>query len=163
MAAAGESRRRLLDVLAPVVADLGFDLEDVQVSTVGRRSIVRVVVDSDDGVDLDAVADVSHAVSEVLDSDGGEGFSGPYVLEVSSPGVDRPLTETRHWRRAAGRLVQVPIDGEAVTGRVVGADARGLELDVGGAARTVQWSSLGAGRVQIEFNRRPSESEEGGD
>ena len=106
---AGQTREHLLDVLAPVVAATGYDLEDVTVTSAGRRSLVRVIVDADGGVDLDAVAEVSRVVSEALDgdADGGAAFAGPYVLEVSSPGVDRPLTEPRHWRRAIGRLVQV--------------------------------------------------------
>ena len=104
------AREHLLELLAPVVADTGYDLEDVTVTSAGRRSLVRVIVDADGGVDLDAVADVSRAVSDALDADAATpDFAGPYVLEVSSPGVDRPLTEPRHWRRAVGRLVQVQI------------------------------------------------------
>ncbi len=99
------ARADLLDLLAPVVAAAGYDLEDVTVTAAGRRSLVRVIVDADEGVDLDGVADVSRAVSNALDD--GDAFAGPFVLEVSSPGVDRPLTEPRHWRRARGRLVTV--------------------------------------------------------
>jgi ribosome maturation factor RimP len=153
MPAASESRRHLLQVLTPVVSGLQLDLEDVNVSVVGRRSVVRVIVDGDPGVDLDAVADVSRAVSEALDADAGDGFAGPYVLEVSSPGVDRPLTEPRHWRRAAGRLVTAPVDGLPITGRVLSADGNGIAFEIDGATRIVPWSSLGAGKVQVEFNR----------
>lgn len=159
MAAARDSRH-LLDRLTPVVARLGLDLEDVTVSVVGRRSVVRVIVDGDDGVDLDAVADVSRAISEQLDADDADGFTGPYVLEVSSPGVDRPLTEPRHWRRAAGRLVLVPVDGEPVTARVSGVADDGVQLDVDGTSRTVGWSSLGAGKVQVEFSRHSEDEED---
>jgi ribosome maturation factor RimP len=153
--AGGPVREHLLAVLAPVVGATGHDLEDVTVTSAGRRSLVRVVVDADGGVDLDAVADVSRAVSEALDDDaeGGAAFAGPYVLEVTSPGVDRPLTEERHWRRAQGRLVQVPVGDQTVTGRVVGIDEAGVTLDVAGTKREVVWPDLGRGRVQIEFNR----------
>jgi ribosome maturation factor RimP len=163
MPAASESRRHLLDLLAPVVSALGLDLEDVNVSVVGRRSVVRVIVDGDQGVDLDAVADVSRAVSEVLDADAGDGFSGPFVLEVSSPGVDRPLTEHRHWRRSVGRLVLVAVDGNPVTGRVTSAGEAGIALDLDGVTRHAPWGSLGAGKVQVEFNRpgRPIDTETG--
>ncbi len=153
MPAASDSRRHLLEVLAPVVARLELDLEDVSVSAVGRRSIVRVIVDGDDGVDLDAVAEVSRAVSEALDTESGVGFTGPYVLEVSSPGVDRPLTEQRHWRRAIGRLVVVPVAGQPITGRVTKTSAAGVTLDVNGSGQDLSWSSLGAGKVQIEFTK----------
>ena len=94
-------------------------------------------------------------MSEALDddADGGAAFAGPYVLEVSSPGVDRPLTEPRHWRRAHGRLVQVPVADKPVTGRVVETDDDGVTLDVDGARREIAWGELGRGRVQVEFNR----------
>jgi ribosome maturation factor RimP len=153
-------REHLLDVLEPVVAATGYDLEDVKVSSAGRRSVVRVIVDSDSGVDLDAVADVSRAVSAALDDDtpGGAAFAGPYVLEVSSPGVDRPLTEPRHWRRARGRLVAVTHGDRQLTGRVVAADDTTVTLDVAGSAERIPLAELGPGRVQVEFGR-PSESE----
>ena len=75
------------------------------------------------------------------------------MLEVSSPGVDRPLTEQRHWRRAQGRLVQVQVAEKSVTGRIVDTDANGVTLDVDGARREIAWDDLGRGRVQVEFNR----------
>ncbi|HEY2271818.1 MAG TPA: ribosome maturation factor RimP [Jatrophihabitantaceae bacterium] len=152
---AGQARDHLLEVLTPVVASTGRDLEDVTVTSAGRRSLVRVIVDADGGVDLDAVAEVSRVVSDALDgdSDGGAAFAGPYVLEVSSPGIDRPLTEQRHWRRAEGRLVQVPVGDQTLTGRIVRTDGHGVTLDVDGAAREIAWGELGRGRVQVEFNR----------
>jgi ribosome maturation factor RimP len=157
-AQANAAAQHLLEVLAPVVADTGYDLEDVTVTSAGRRSLVRVVVDADGGVDLDAIADVSRVVSDAMDADapGGPAFAGPYVLEVTSPGVDRPLTEPRHWRRAVGRLVQVRVggsDGETVTGRVQAAEGAGVAVDIDGTTREIAWSELGAGKVQIEFNR----------
>jgi ribosome maturation factor RimP len=149
--ATAQAREHLLEVLAPVVTATGHDLDDVTVTSAGRRSLVRVIVDADDGVDLDAIADVSRAVSDALDSDspGGAAFAGPYVLEVSSPGVDRPLTEPRHWRRSIGRLV---VAGP-ITGRVVGADDAGVTFDVDGSEKVVPYDDLSAGRVQVEFGR----------
>jgi ribosome maturation factor RimP len=157
--AIAQAREHLMEVLAPVVAETGYDLEDVTVTSAGRRSLVRVIVDADGGVDLDAVAEVSRVVSDTLDSDtpGGPAFSGPYVLEVSSPGVDRPLTEPRHWRRAVGRLVQVTVGEQQLTGRVTAADDSGVTLEVDGAPREFGWHELGKGKVQIEFNRSGEE------
>jgi ribosome maturation factor RimP len=150
-------RARLLDLLAPVVGTTGHDLEDVAVSQAGRRSVVRVVVDKDGGVSLDDVAEVSRVVSEALDgletSDPGL-LSGSYVLEVSSPGVDRPLTEPRHWRRNVGRLVRASLaDGSAVTGRLTEAGADGVVLEVDGSPRSLGHDQLVKGAVQIEFSR----------
>lgn len=150
---AAVSRQRVHDALQPVVAAAGYDLEDVSVTAAGRRSVVRVIVDRDGGVDLDDVADVSRAVSSELDRADVMGES-PYVLEVSSPGVDRPLTEPRHWRRAAGRLVRVTVtESGQLTGRVTEADDDKVTLDVDGDPRTFGYADLGPGHVQVEFAR----------
>jgi ribosome maturation factor RimP len=97
-------------LLEPVVRAAGLDLESVRVGSAGRRRLLRVVVDADGGVDLDNIALVSREASARLDDTGAMG-EAPYTLEVSSPGVDRPLTQPRHWRRAVGRLVRVPVSG----------------------------------------------------
>jgi ribosome maturation factor RimP len=159
---------RLTGWIEPVVAGAGYDLEDLVVTPAGRRSVVRVVVDRDRGVTLDDIAEVSRAVSEVLDAnDDGMGRT-PYVLEVTSPGVDRPLTEPRHWRRNTGRLVTVTVGPtgrtEEITGRVTAVGDAGVDLAVEAkgkpgakkrppTARSVPWAELGPGRVQVEFGR----------
>jgi ribosome maturation factor RimP len=163
----GKAREHLLELLAPVVADAGYDLEDVSVTSAGRRSLVRVTVDADGGIDLDAVAVVSRLVSDALDADANDpasprALAGAYVLEVSSPGVDRPLTEPRHWRRSIGRLVRVDADGRPLAGRIADVTDAGVSLDVDGRAREIAWSDLGAGRVQVEFNR-PGDGPDAGD
>ncbi|MCD0453625.1 ribosome maturation factor RimP [Actinocorallia sp. API 0066] len=146
----------LVELLEPVVGASGHDLEDVAVSQAGRRRVVRVVVDADGGVSLDDIAVVSRAVSAALDETDVLGGS-PYVLEVTSPGVDRPLTEPRHWRRAAGRLVRAPLTtaegGAPVEGRVLGADDREVRIEVAGQERAFALADLGPGRVQVEFRR----------
>jgi ribosome maturation factor RimP len=161
-ASAAQARAHLLDLLGPVVTGAGYDLEDVNVTAAGRRSLVRVTVDADGGIDLDAVAVVSRLVSDALDADAEDpksprALAGAYVLEVSSPGVERPLTEPRHWRRASGRLVQTEVGGRVVTGRVLDCTDTGVTLEVAGAARAVAWADLGRGRVQVEFNRAEEE------
>jgi ribosome maturation factor RimP len=155
MASGAAQRERLATAIGPAVAAAGCDLEQVSISPAGRRTVVRVVVDADAGVSLDEVAEVSRAVSEVLDARDTELFGDtPYVLEVTSPGVDRPLTEPRHWRRALGRLVEVPVAGTPTRARVVAADDAGVELaDEAGARSRHGWSELGHGKVQVEFGR----------
>jgi len=144
--------QQLHDLLDPVVTAAGYELVDLTVTAAGRRSLVRVTVDTDDGIDLDGVAVVSRVISGALD-ERDAAFAGPYVLEVSSPGVDRPLTEPRHWRRAVGRLVSVPIDGgEPVTGRVLAADQDVLTIEVADAEQSYRWASVGTGRMQVEFS-----------
>jgi ribosome maturation factor RimP len=147
--------KRIAELIEPVIAKVGMDLESVRVTVAGKRRLLRIVVDSDHGVSLDDAADVSREVSAVLDAGNALG-DVPYTLEVSSPGVDRPLTEPRHWRRAAGRLVKVKVTGQgAVEGRVIAADADGVTLDLAGSERQLGYGELGAGSVQIEFGRIP--------
>ena len=151
---------RIADVIHPVIAAAGMDLESVRVSAAGRRRVLRVVVDSDRGVSLDDAAVISRQLSAVLDTAPVMG-DFPYTLEVSSPGVDRPLTDPRHWRRAVGRLVRVPVtdagDGGTISGRVVAADADGVTLDVEGDRRRLGYAALGAGAVQVEFGHPHTE------
>jgi len=155
--------RRVAALLEPLVEQSGHVLEAVTITPAGRRRVVRVVVDlpaeRTDGLDLDAVALVSRDVADALDGPEGTHVLGgsPYVLEVTSPGVDRPLTERRHWSRARGRLVTVPVGaadgGGTLTGRVGSVADDGVVLTTDGVLRTVAWASLGAGRVQVELNR----------
>lgn len=158
-------RERIRAVVEPVATEHGYDVEELKVSRAGRRTLVRVLVDRDGGVDLDAVAEVSRTLSKALDaaeSADGPFASGSYTLEVSSPGVDRPLTLPRHWRRNVGRLVSVSLGDEKVTGRVLAADDRGVELDLAGGPRTVTYGELGSGRVQLEFSRSSGKKERQG-
>ncbi len=166
---------RLAEWIEPVVADAGYDLEELVVTPAGRRCVVRVGVDRDQGVTLDDIAEVSRAVSEVLDrNDDGMGRT-PYVLEVTSPGVDRPLTEPRHWRRNTGRLVTVAAGPaaarEEVTGRITAVGDTGVDLAVEARGkpgakkraptpRHVPWAQLGPGRVQVEFGRADAADED---
>lgn len=146
---------KLADFIRPVVTAAGLDLESVQVKVVGKRRQLIVTVDSDSGVSHDDLDRVSRNVSELLDAGDALG-EAPYTLEVSSPGVDRPLTEPKHWRRARGRLVRVKAAGEgSVEGRVLAADADGVTLGLAGGERRFTYPDLGAGSVQVEFGRIP--------
>ena len=150
---AAVSTQKVYDALSPVVSAAGYDLEDVSVTAAGRRSVVRIVVDRDGGVDLDAVADVSRTVSAALDESDVMGTAS-YVLEVTSPGVDRPLTQPRHWRRAKGRLVSVAVaDAGTVRGRVRDADESEVVLEINGGVERFAVDRLGPGHVQVEFAR----------
>ncbi len=148
----------LMEILRGPVESCGVVLEDVSSTAAGRRSVVRVVVDlpaeAEGELGLDRVAELSRTVSEVLDGPGGEAVLGqaPYVLEVTTPGVDRPLTERRHWSRARGRVVEVtPVGGEPLRGRVESVGEHGVVID----GTTTAWASLdGApGKVQVEMSR----------
>lgn len=143
----------LLDLLTSPLRQRGVDVEDVEVSSAGRRKLVRVLVDKDGGVTLDDIAEVTTVVSDLLDSSDVLD-DAPYTLEVTSPGVDRPLTEPRHWRRNRDRLVVVQLaDGESCTGRIVDVGDTAATLDVDGTQRSIRYADVTKARVEIEFNR----------
>lgn len=164
-----ELSAELATLLTPVVANLGLDLEDVEILPAGRRKLVRVLVDKDGGVDLDAVAEASQAISDALDEANPMGETA-YVLEVSSPGVDRPLTQERHWRRNVDRLVKVSMKQETgseatkksghqtFTGRVKSVNTDDpnqatITLDVDGKEETINLNDVARAVVQVEFGR----------
>ncbi|HEY0902627.1 MAG TPA: ribosome maturation factor RimP [Marmoricola sp.] len=149
----GDIRSRLAELLAGPIGALGLDLEAVDLSKAGKRSVLRVAVDKDGGVDLDDIAAATGEVSRVLDESDAMGTS-PYTLEVSSPGVDRPLTLPRHWRRNAGHLVKAALtDGAEVTGRITEADESGADVEVDGTPRRLEYAEVARAKVQIEFKR----------
>jgi ribosome maturation factor RimP len=147
----------LPDLLRSPLAETGLDLEGVEVSTAGRRRVVRVLVDRDGGVSLDDLAAATTVVGDRLEQSNPLGDS-PYTLEVTSPGIDRPLTAPRHWRRNIDRLVAVSlVDGATLTGRIVGAADDTATLDVDDVTQEIRYDDVATARVQIEFNRpRPS-------
>lgn len=143
----------LLGVLGQPLATQGYDLEAVEVSQAGRRSLVRVLVDTADGVTLDGIADATHVVSGVLDSTDVLG-EHPYTLEVTSPGIDRPLTVPRHWRRNVDRLVKVvPRDGDEFTGRIRSSHESAAQVETDAGVREVAYADITSARIQVEFNR----------
>ena len=148
-------------VIAPAIAALGLDLEECRVKLVGRRKLVKVIVDGDDGVNLDAIADVSRAIDILIEESGVLG-NADWTLEVTSPGIDRPLTLPRHWRRNVGRLVQVHLaDGRDALGRILEFDEEtgALLLQVKGANRKFNTNDIAKALVQVEFNRKIADSE----
>ncbi|GAA4900417.1 ribosome maturation factor RimP [Stackebrandtia albiflava] len=158
-------RDRVRAVVESTLADEGYDLEELKVSQAGRRTLVRVLVGRDGPTDLDAIAAVSRSLSKALDEaeeTGGPFAAGSYTLEVSSPGVDRPLKLPRHWRRNIGRLVEVPVGDETVTGRIEATDETTVTLRTTDGARTVAYGELGAGRIQLEFSRPAGDDEKEG-
>jgi ribosome maturation factor RimP len=146
-------RDQLRNVVEPVCAAHGFDLEALEVAPAGRRRKVNVVIDADDGVDLDRCAELSRSISAALDATNVLG-DDPYTLEVSSPGVSRPLRFPRHWRRNTGRLARVVLaEGGELVARIETADESGVVLDVDGSARRLPYDAISTARVQVEFRR----------
>ena len=150
---ASDTRDRLADHLSRPISTLGLDLEAVDLTAAGKRRVLRIAIDKDGGVTMDDIADATREVSRVLDETDAMGAQ-PYTLEVSSPGVDRPLTLPRHWRRNAGRLVKVtPTEGDAVLGRITTTDDDGAVLEVEGSEHRVEYAAVKRAKVQIEFTK----------
>ncbi len=150
---ASDPESLLREVIEPLVTAEGLDLEALDVSLVGRRRQVRVIVDADGGVDLDRCADLSRVVSAELDANDDLVGAGAYTLEVSSRGVSSPLTRPRHWRRNVGRLVRVVSGDGEVTGRIRSADDEAAVLDVEGGERVVDYDDVKKAKIQVEFRR----------
>ncbi|WP_040751735.1 ribosome maturation factor RimP [Phycicoccus elongatus] len=167
---------RLTPVLDAALDGTGLLLDAVTVSPAGKRRVVRVVVDHvlpDEGItdwptdplSLDEVADVTHAINAALDAGDVMG-EAPYTLEVTSPGVTRPLTERRHFRRNVGRLICIVGAGEIVTGRLLRVTDDALTLHVAGTKKApphdveLALGDVGRGEVQIEFNRKDAAGDE---
>ncbi|HEY5836687.1 ribosome maturation factor RimP [Streptomyces sp.] len=156
---------RLRALLEPLVAKAGLELEEVKVSAAGNRRQLLVVVDADEGVHLDTLAEVSREFSQALDASDAMG-DAEYLLEVTSPGTDRPLTEPRHFRRNTGRLVKLQLKerGELIA-RIMTVDDSGLDLEVPGVKgrkpkpARADFAEIARARVEIEFNRKAGEDQ----
>ncbi|MGR4852836.1 ribosome maturation factor RimP [Streptomyces sp. LARHCF252] len=157
---------RLRELLEPLVSSQGLDLEEIEVDSVGRKRVLRVVVDSDTGADLDQIADVSRALSAKLDESDAMG-EGEYTLEVGTPGAERLLTEHRHYVRATDRLVKFQLaEGGELIARILKVDDDGVDTEIPGVkgrkptARRLAFDDIVRARVQVEFSRKDNKKEE---
>lgn len=151
------------DLISPAVTEAGFFLEEVQIATPGSHRIVTCVVDGPTPLNLDQVTVASRLISELLDT---AEFMGetPFTLEVTSPGVDRPLTQPRHWTKNLTRLIKVTLnDGATITGRLTEfneSDATLVENIKGRIKEhTVAFADIKRAVVEIEFNRKDASDE----
>ncbi|MDQ3484400.1 MAG: ribosome maturation factor RimP [Actinomycetota bacterium] len=151
--------QRIEEELVDPLSALGLDTESVEITPAGKRRVLRIAVDQDGGVTLDEVAEAAREVDRVLEASDVMG-EHPYTLEVTSRGVDRPLTLPRHWRRNADRLVKVTLtDGSVEAGRITSSDDTGATLDVSGTNRHIAYANVTKALVQVEFNRKKSPTE----
>jgi ribosome maturation factor RimP len=145
----------LTELLNPAVTRAGFILEDVTVTPVGKRRLVSVVVDCENrNPSLDEVTVVSKEVSSILDSYSLMGDIS-FTLEVTTPGVDRPLTELRHWRKNVGRLVKItPVTGEKYVAHIIAINPRDVVLESQGKEINVPFADITRAQIEVEFNRK---------
>ncbi|MET0953897.1 MAG: ribosome maturation factor RimP [Aeromicrobium sp.] len=137
------------------VSSLGLDLEALELTPAGRKRVLLVAVDRDGGVGIDDITDATRAIAEVLDSTDVMGAE-PYTLEVTSRGVDRPLTLPRHWRRNEGRLVRLRLvaDDSSVDGRIAGSDDEGVDIAGRAGVTRYAYTDITSALVQVELNRK---------
>lgn len=148
----------ITDLISPAVTEAGFFLEEVLIASPGSHRIVTCVVDGPTPLNLDQVTVASRVISELLDT---AEFMGetPFTLEVTSPGVDRPLTQPRHWTKNLTRLIKVTLsDGASITGRLTEFDEVNAKLveNIKGRIKehTVAFADIKRAVVEIEFNRK---------
>ena len=149
---------QISELVTPAVREQGFYLEDVHVATPGSHRIVTCIVDGDSALNLDQVTSVSRIISELLDE---ATFMGetPFTLEVTSPGVDRPLTAPRHFAKNVDRLLKViKVDGSEVTGRMLSNSDNDVTLTVTVKKEmreeVIALADIKRAVVEIEFNRK---------
>lgn len=143
----------LQELLAPVVAASGLELDSVTRTRSDAMPLLRVVVEAPigaAGIDSDTLADVSRAVSKAMDA--ADPIDGEYLLEVSTPGAERELTKVGHWKRQVGRLVRVKLRaGGYVSGRVIDAGETSATIDVDGEATTIDYQDMRKARSRVDF------------
>jgi ribosome maturation factor RimP len=149
---------KITELVQPAVEKAGFFLEDVHVVSPGKHRIVTCIVDGQTPLNLDQVTSVSRDISELLDAADFMDDSA-FTLEVTSPGVDRPLTLARHWHKNLNRLVKVvKQDGSVVNGRITSVEDSQVLLteDIKGKTKehTVIFADIKRATVEIEFNRK---------
>ena len=145
----------LTELLTPAVTQAGFVLEEVTVTPVGKRRLVAVVVDCEDrNPSLDEVTIVSKEVSAILDNHTQMGEM-PFTLEVTTPGIDRPLTQGRHWKKNVGRLVKItPKTGEKYIGRIASVNDNAVTIEIKGKESEISFAEISRAQIEVEFNRK---------
>jgi ribosome maturation factor RimP len=149
------SQTQVIALLGGEFARAGYEIEDVVIDTRVRPPRITVIADGDSPLDLDTIATLSRSASALLDS--ADNITDRYLLEVSSPGVDRPLTSEKHFRRARGRKVEIALsDGSQLTGRVGETREAAVALVVRGGrdwtVREIPLAQITKAVVQVEFS-----------
>ena len=145
------TREDIFDKIGPLVKQFNFELEDVILKSAGKNTIVQVLVDKDTGISLDEVANLSTKLSDFFD----ENLlmaNKTYTLDVGSPGIDRPLTKLRHWKKNQDRLVKIHSKSNVFEGRIKKVEELEVQLEIKGKLQSFQYSDIDKAIIQVEFN-----------
>ena len=142
-------KEEIIAAITPALEALGFYLEDVTITSAGRRSMLTVIVDGDTHLSLDQVTSATKGISEIVEGIQSLGQT-PFTLEVTSPGLDRPLTKPRHWRKNIDRLVKIVLlDGKEVKGRIKAASELSATVD----ESEIKLSDVKRASLEVEFKQ----------
>jgi ribosome maturation factor RimP len=143
------NKEQVLAVITPAIESLGFYIEDITITSAGKRSMLTVIVDGDTHLSLDQVTVATKAISEIVENLPTLG-NNPFTLEVTSPGLDRPLTKPRHWRKNQDRLIKIILnDGKEVTGRIKDSTESSVTVD----EQVINFADIKRATLEIEFKK----------
>ena len=145
------TREDIFDKISPLVHKFDFELEDVILKSAGKNTIVQVLVDKDSGISLDEVASLSTKLSDFFDENSLMG-NMIYTLDVGSPGIDRPLTKLRHWKKNLDRIVKINSKSNVFEGRIKKVEETEVQIEIKGKLQSFQYSDISKAIIQVEFN-----------
>ena len=143
------NKEQVLAVITPAIESLGFYIEDITITSAGKRSMLTVIVDGDTHLSLDQVTVATKAISEIVENLPTLG-NNPFTLEVTSPGLDRPLTKPRHWRKNQDRLIKIVLtDGKEVSGRIKDSTETSVTVD----DQVINFADIKRATLEVEFKK----------
>jgi ribosome maturation factor RimP len=143
------NKEQVLAVITPAIESLGFYVEDITITSAGKRSMLTVIVDGDTHLSLDQVTVATKAISEIVENLPTLG-NNPFTLEVTSPGLDRPLTKPRHWRKNQDRLIKIVLnDGKEKMGRIKDSTESSVTVD----EQVINFADIKRATLEVEFKK----------
>jgi len=143
------NKEQVLAVITPAIESLGFYIEDITITSAGKRSMLTVIVDGDTHLSLDQVTVATKAISEIVENLPTLG-NNPFTLEVTSPGLDRPLTKPRHWHKNKDRLIKIVLtDGKEIMGRIKDSTEASVTVD----DQTIIFADIKRATLEVEFKK----------
>jgi ribosome maturation factor RimP len=143
------NKEQVAAAITPAIESLGFYVEDIAITSAGKRSMLTVIVDGDTHLSLDQVTVATKAISEIVENLPTLG-NNPFTLEVTSPGLDRPLTKPRHWQKNKDRLIKIILnDGKEITGRIKDSTQTAVTVD----EQVINLADMKRATLEIEFKQ----------
>jgi ribosome maturation factor RimP len=143
------NKEQVAAAITPAIESLGFYVEDIAITSAGKRSMLTVIVDGDTHLSLDQVTVATKAISEIVENLPTLG-NNPFTLEVTSPGLDRPLTKPRHWQKNKDRLIKIILNnGKEITGRIKDSTQSAVTVD----EQIINFADMKRATLEIEFKQ----------